>query len=126
MPASPYQGFPLFDPPAPSCEVTISCGVRARTRPALIDSGASCTCIPVELVADLKLRKIRDTNVGGATGQTQTRGLYTATLELLGLHFPHHPVVSLEKKYIIIGRDILNKYNCVHSGPTLTFSLQLP
>lgn len=65
-------------------------------------------------------------NINGATGQVELMGLYTATLEFLGLHFTHHPVVSLNRSYIIIGRDVLNQYNCVHSGPTLTFSLQSP
>jgi predicted aspartyl protease len=122
---SPYLGPPVFDPPAPSCEVTIRHGNESRVLPALVDSGASLTCIPKHLVGDLRLIRVGDIAISGATGHDESEGLYAVTLEFLGIQFPNHPVASLGKRsYLIIGRDILNKYNSIHSGPTLTFTLQ--
>ncbi len=125
MAESPYLGPPVFDPPAPSCEVTFTHGNESRVLQALVDSGASLTCIPIDLVGALNLIKRSEIALSGATGQDENAGLYTVTLEFLGICFPNHPVVSLRKiPYVIIGRDILNKYNSIHSGPTLTFTLQ--
>jgi predicted aspartyl protease len=119
----PYLSSP-FNPPAPGCQVSISFGTNVRQYPALIDSGAAMTCIPGRLVRDLALIRIADTGVTGATGHTEQEGIYRANLEFLGMRFNNFPVTSLRNKaYMIIGRDILNKYLTTLNGPALDFSI---
>lgn len=125
MPDSPYRGSPFFNPPAPSCEVVISHNNKSQAFQALIDSGANLTCIPSAAVGNLNLRKLREIPVSGATGQDETEGLYVVNIEFMGIDLPNHPVISLSKRpYMLIGRDILNRYTSIHAGPALTFTIQ--
>lgn len=122
---SAYIGSPLFDPPAPGCQITIRNSHRSQTLDALIDSGAGQTYIPRHLVQDLSLRMVRDVSVSGAAGNDEMEGMYLANIEFLGLRFDAFPVISLRKRpYVIIGRDILNRYKTILSGPTQTVTIK--
>ena len=114
--------------PAPVCDVRISFLGSFEIVPALIDSGASRTCIPDQLALRLSLRKLNDkVNVSGAVGPGEIRPLYKADLNFLTLDFPNHVVVSLpgaEREHILIGRDILNRYITILDGPQRQFSIE--
>ena len=121
----PFDYSPRFGSTyAPVSKITISWQGKNRTVDALIDSGASITCIPEHIVLALSLRKIREIPVSGATtGQKIPRPYYVVDLRFLGFSFPANPVLSMPKRYALIGRDILNQYTTTLDGPALQFSI---
>ena len=119
----PYrQGF--GSTPAPACEITIGWRGVTRTLAALIDSGASGTLIPISLVSELQLRKTGEQRVSGYDQRVEIRGRYAADLELFGVALPSVPVVAIpQRAYVLIGRNILNRYTTTLYGRELQFSL---
>lgn len=110
---------------APACQLKIEWGGRVHHIRALIDSGASASCIPDQTAQALGLRLIGEGNVGGAVSESsQKRRYYIANLEFFNLTFPNHPIVGLPNTYAIIGRDILNLFVTTLNGPALQFSIQ--
>ena len=109
---------------APACEVRLSWNGNSMAIRGVIDSGASRTLIPDELVAQLQLRKVRENIVSGATeAQGKVMGYYIVNIEFLGLRFDNHTVIAGPKSYILIGREILNRYRTHLDGPQLQFSI---
>ncbi len=53
----------------------------------------------------------------------EDRGVYVVNIEFLGFRFTNHPVISLDKEYAIIGRDILNRYIALLHGPNLQYTI---
>ena len=116
-----------LNPPAPAFYVKISYRESHTTIPAKLDTGADLTAIPHATALLLQLRKIGERSVGGALDLSQMRPIFKANLDFLGFSIPDHPVVSLERKeYILIGRDIMNRYNAILNGPDLQFFLNNP
>jgi Retroviral aspartyl protease. len=119
----------IVTPPSPICSVTLSYDDRSGDYGAILDSGADFTCVPAGIVRALALRKITDIDVGGSTNKNfQKRGVYRVNLEFLGFVIAHHRIVSIEGAgvgdYILIGRDILNRYRLLLDGPALSFTIQ--
>lgn len=124
--AGPFAYRSGFGPtPAPVEDVTI--GWRGRVEPlqALIDSGASGTLIPDSLVAKLALRKIGEVKASGYdASKVEPRDLYAADIVFLGFRFDRHPVVAVPRTYVLIGRDLLNRYKTTLDGPRLEFVVE--
>jgi hypothetical protein len=99
-----------------------------RDYPAIIDSGAEFTSVPVELVAAFQLEQVGDMVVSGTTGPKEMQGIYEINIEFSGLAFPLHPCLAgtgeLTKTTILIGRDILNRYRLVLDGPSFLFTIE--
>ena len=108
---------------APACDITISWQGKSKILPALIDSGASGTLIPDSLAAELSLRKIREKRVSGWDKRVESRSEYVANINFLGFMFPNQPVVGAARDYVLIGRDILNRYTTTLNGRQLEFSV---
>jgi len=118
-----------FGSPAPACEITVLSRGNFEILPALFDSGASRTAIPHRVAVTLNLRMIRDdVMVGGAVGSPEARPLFIADLIFAELNFTNHPVLSIireaDRDYVLIGRDILNRYKTTLDGPQRQFSLE--
>lgn len=109
---------------APACDVIISFNGNDKPLSALIDSGADCTFIPDDIVTSLFLKKKRNMDIWGITKDVDHKGLYTVTIKFLNLEFPDHPVVSWGKDFVLIGRDIINRYKTILDGPSLQFSIE--
>jgi hypothetical protein len=122
-----------LDHPAPGCLVVVSYDTHARSWPAIFDSGADYTSIPVDLVDDFSLRQEGEIEVLGATGdgeRPEIQGIY-----LVNIEFPMapsctvaaHPVLggtgAAAREYILIGRDILNRHRIVFAGPERQFTI---
>jgi len=109
---------------APVLDIHVSWGARSVPLQALVDSGASTTLIPVRLVNDLGLRKIKESAVSGYDGRKERRGVYVVNLEFSGLMFLNRPVVAIPNRdYALVGRDILNSHVTTLDGPRLELSI---
>lgn len=109
------------DPPAPFVLVNLTdptTGDSRRDMPALVDTGADQTVIPAEVAVALALPELERETVHGFDGSEklvataavglQVRDLPPTTTEVL---------VSDSVGYVIIGRDILNRYTLTLNGP---------
>ena len=121
-PAYPYRSRPA-EPDAPECDITVSWNGRSLRVPALIDSGAGVTTIPVSVVSNLGLQQVGEVFLRGAQGPRQKRWIYRITLDFLGNVFVGHPVVALDRDFILLGRDLLNRHRLLLDGPQLSFSI---
>ena len=125
--AGPYPYFNGdLDYPAPGCLVTVSYDAHMREWPALLDSGADYTCVPIDLINEFALEKKGELPVEGATGDTpEMQDLYRVNLEFLGIVIGYHLVLGgtglAAREHILIGRDILNRYHVRFAGPDLQF-----
>jgi predicted aspartyl protease len=115
-----------FKPPAAAFYATISYQGSLTTLPALIDTGADLTVIPISVAVDLALKKFSERPMGTAMrGQSGLRPIYKATLTFLDFTFVNHPMIALDRdRYMLIGRDVLNQYRATFDGPTLQFNLE--
>ena len=114
-----------FQPPAPVFYATVKYGENLTTLPALIDTGASLTVIPHSVALLLSLRQFSKRTVTSANGQEEERPIFKADLSFLDFSFNDHPMVSLERRnYMLIGRDIMNRYRATFDGPSLQFSIE--
>ena len=112
---------------APVTRLTISWNGRSRTVPAVIDSGASRTCIPVNTARILGLVRKGDVRTSGATVRERIPlPRYVVDLKFLGRDFNANPVLGIERPHALIGRDILNEYVATLDGPALQYTLTEP
>ena len=73
-----------LDHPAPGCLVVVSYDKHSRSWPAIFDSGADYTSIPIDLVDEFSLNQEGEIEVLGATGgseQPDIQGIYIVNLE---------------------------------------------
>jgi predicted aspartyl protease len=114
-----------FRPPAPAFYATIEHQGSVTTLPALIDTGADCTVIPQSVANDLRLIKFAERPMGTAKrGPMELCPIYKAKLSFLDFEFENHPMVALDRnRYMLVGRDILNRYQATFDGPNLQFNL---
>lgn len=113
---------------APGCTVIVSYDMHSRDYPAIIDSGAEYTSIPIELVDAFSLEQCGEIEVSGTTGQPEVQGIYEINVEFLGLAFPLQPCIGgtgpITTEFVLIGRDILNDYRVILDGPKLIFTIE--
>lgn len=113
---------------APGCLVTVSYDRHTKPYPAIIDSGAEYTSVPAEIADEFQLEQRGEMDVSGTTGPKEVQRVYEVNLEFLGLAFPVHPVLAgtgeITKEFVLIGRDILNRYRLVLDGPNFIFTIE--
>ena len=98
---------------------------------ALIDTGATTTCIDEEAAQDLKLPAIDVVTVASASHSSSEQNVYPISIEVVGL-----PIVVNASRAIgaalkpqgllvLIGRDVLQSCVLVYNGPAGQFTLTL-
>ncbi len=119
-----YPYIQDLHPPAPFVHVTLRVlgGEREIANlPAQVDTGADRAVLPLSAVESLGLVQLDTIQIGGFGGVEQSVPTYAV---LLGLRqFP--PVLvevlaSKAEKWVLLGRDILNRHRCTLDGPGLT------
>lgn len=117
-----YTKLNTMTRPAPVIDLKASLPGRpsltAESR-AIIDTGASITCVPKSIIAALGKGRgsvAKPMKVRGALG-TRNREVYVLDLELGNCYFPQVRVVVLDMEYALIGRDILNDYKITLDAP---------
>ena len=116
-----------FDPPAPILEVSfltpISSNLKQRIKShAMIDSGAFMTVIPKWIVDKLELKYIYEINVIGVTGESESY-VYPILILIESLGDFITEVITWDKEYALIGRDLLNKWLVLLNGPDKKFEV---
>jgi len=79
-------------------------------------------------VRAFSLERKGEIEVHGATGVSESQGLYHVNLEFLGFVIAYHLVLGgtgpATQDVVLIGRDILNRYRIVLDGPQLQFGIE--
>lgn len=86
---------------------------------AVIDTAAVVTCVPETVILQLDESKLAYSirKVRGAVGKETTRKSFIVNLKIKDCIFENIEVITLDKEYALIGRDILNRYNVFFDGP---------
>lgn len=120
-----YQYIPMdVRPPAPFVHVTLRPPVgdgEIAYFPAQLDTGADRTVIPRRVVESLGLVQLDEIRVGGFGGSLFTVPTFAVRLELrLFPAITIEAAASRDETWVLLGRDVLNRYRFVLDGPQLT------
>ena len=118
-----------ISPPAPFVHVTISrpdnAGAAAINVPAQLDSAADISVIPADLVERLQLVQLDETAVVGFGGHVSLSPAYLVNLALQPFDsIPVRVLADRDEAFVLLGRDVLNRYRVLLDGPGLTVDLQ--
>ena len=118
-----------FDPPAPTLLVKIinpQIPEKEIENKALLDSGAYMTVIPDDLVEGLELLPASEVEVEGYKEGKQKHPTYFINIAFKDSLFSYMEVIAVKRKYVLIGRDILNQTKLVLDGKNLIFEVSDP
>jgi predicted aspartyl protease len=117
-----------FDPPAPVLEVSlaapdpVSYGQIVKCL-ALLDSGADISVIPRWIAEQLQLKYVDEVEAIGYDGVKKKAFVYSTKIIFDGLGDLIIRTVAADNEYILIGRDILNKWSLLLRGRNRTFEI---
>ena len=96
-----------------------------RQVPAVIDTGADRTCIPLSVFARLGELNFEYGEVGvqGAVGIIERKPTFVVHLKFAGCDFLDLEVIALEEEFALIGRDLLNQHKIILDGPKSQFRI---
>jgi hypothetical protein len=111
------------DPPAPYVYVILGRVDGEGDQfelPALVDSGADRTVIPVFIAEELSLEQSGTFAAAGLGSALQRLQSYFVQLGIRDLSPRPTEVVAITgEDYVILGRDVLNRYRVILDGPGL-------
>ena len=122
-----YNDNRQINPPAPFVHVSIerpSADGTTVEMPAQIDSAADISVIPWGVVEELQLVQFGEQVVGGFGGYTLEMPTFLIRIGLRGQ--PKSPIkvlASREESFVLLGRDILNRFHLVLDGPNLVLEV---
>ena len=113
-----------YYPPAPIIEVTFVSAaenLRVGPLPALVDSGADGTIVPINYLDEIQAPSTVDMSIRSQWGESHWVLLYLVDVQIGDLTLPGIEVVGDEiSNEIVIGRDILNRLQVLLDGPKET------
>lgn len=119
----PYDGE-RYTPPAPSVAVRLGLIDRELTigpLPALIDTGADATLVPLRYVRQLRAPVARRANLRTHLGSTRSVTLHLLDVGIDHVRLPSIAVIAdTTGDEVILGRDVLNRLILVLDGPGQT------
>ena len=89
-----------------------------------IDTGASRTMIPDNLVTDLDLRRTREVVIRTATGMESRHYSYFVSIQIGGVMFDRFEVIAMPREYVLVGRDLINLWRLDIDGESETYSIE--
>ena len=113
-PLAPFLDIVLHHPANP--QVT-------QSFPAKVDTGADISAIPLSIVDEFNLSRASTIPVEGYDGQLSTVPTYAIGLYIADTYFGHLEVISIPETYVLLGRDVLNRFYIPLNGPDLTFHM---
>lgn len=105
--------------PAPVLEVSLSLPIDSEVivrTPALVDSGASITVIPQNIVEQLQLRYVDEIRVIGVDMNARYFPVYSVKIIFDRLGEFVIRAIAYKNSYALIGRDLLNKWSVFLKG----------
>ena len=117
-----------FDPPAPVLEVSLSIPTPSFSGqiikcPALLDSGADITVIPQWIVRQLQLQYVDEIIATGYDGIPKRAFVYSVKIILDNLGDLVIRTITSDGGYVLIGRDILNRWSLFLKGRSRIFEI---
>jgi hypothetical protein len=113
--------------PAPNVDLTAWLPTDKTTTVeigAVVDTGATCTCIPRDALGQLGSDEDADyqyVKVHDALGTEHTVEMCSVSLRIGNCLFEDIEVVVTDNTYALVGRDILNKYKLTLDAPANTW-----
>ena len=114
-------------PPAPFVHVTLrkpGGDLELANLPAQVDTGADRTVIPWRLVEALGLVQLDEIRIGSFGGLQQRFPSFAVQLEVRLLKPIVIEVLATEAEvWVLLGRDVLNRYPVLLDGPNLRLEI---
>jgi hypothetical protein len=114
------------EPPAPFLEISVyhpeNIEQVAQIR-AKLDTGADISAIPTVLITQLALPIVSRILIEGYDGHLTTVASYAVSIQISDVLLVHQEVISIPDPYVLLGRDVLNRFFVQLNGPDLTFNL---
>lgn len=107
-PSAPY--FTLQIKPAQRPGPLVVCEAK-------LDSGASLTVIPSDLVQQWQLRSDGVIHLRAYDGHVSRRPIYWVDFVIGTWQFPMVQVTTTRRSNVLLGRNVLNQMRIVHDGP---------
>jgi predicted aspartyl protease len=126
MPTFRYR-YSSADPPAPTVFLRLThptTGVSVDDLPGLVDTGADQTVVPRRVADHLSLPQLDQQRVEGFDGTPQflpTAVLRLAVRDLSPVEM--EVIVSDRVRYVVLGRDVLNRYVIALDGPNTVLQI---
>ena len=106
-PSAPY--FTLQIKPAQRPGPLVVCEAK-------LDSGASVTVIPSDLVQQWQLPSDSAVHLRAYNGHVSRRPIYWVDFVIGSWHFPMVRVTATRRSNVLLGRNVLNQMRIVHDG----------
>jgi len=128
-----YEGIRRSNIPAPTIDLIAfapSDDLLIGTAKAIIDTGATITCVPASIIDAIGRKNLSATSkkvVGAFRGRRSQleKESYTVNLKLGNCYFENIEVVVLpDMEYGLIGRDILNDFKITFDGPNDSWKVE--
>ena len=116
-----------FTPPAPVADVVVAHPVSSVTSGALrgkLYTGADLTVIPESLVPQLALSARAHVLARGYDGTFSQRPVYYVRFSLEGHELPAVRCIAADRRNVLVGRNILNRFVKTLDGRNLRFEIQ--
>ena len=118
-----------ISPPAPFVYVTVSrpdeLSIAVADVPAQLDTGADVSVIPNRLVDQLQLVQLDQAPIAGFGGQVRLVPTYLVGLALRPFESVAVRVIAdRDEPFVLLGRDVMNRYHVELDGPRLVVELR--
>lgn len=125
---SRYRYNHQVDPPAPFAYALVGAPVDGGPSlecPVQLDSAADLSVVPRRIVERLQLEQLGEFDAIGFGGHLMTIPTFLVRVQLRGLA-PHvvKVLASPEEPYVLLGRDVLNRFRVVLDGPNLVLEIE--
>lgn len=123
-----YKYNQQIRPPAPFVYVTLRPPLDDEPSfelPAQVDTGADTSVVPLRVVEALALPQLGEVPTAVFGGQVTLIPSYMIRLQIRGLTEAAVKVLaSPDEPYVLLGRDVLNRYKLTLDGPRLALEIE--
>lgn len=119
------------DPPYPALRIELSCSGDTHVCDATIDTGASRTCVPAQVLNEIGAVKGLPALLSGYDGEVTATWTYYVSIEIVDSNWPEDARKQLDSvevcaiedpedgpfTEVLIGRDLLRNWALLLEGP---------